>query len=370
VNFQHAKITACKEDHNGVLQPGWTMTLDDGQASISLETGSNGCVDFVVTLPGDYTLAEELKDLWVQLVPGGGAYDIAVTSGFEATYTFVNAFINIDIDKQISDNYDPTTGTGDWADYLSEVIVGTPLYYRFLVKNTGGVALSDVTVTDPTLAAVLGTGDVLCSYTELAAGETQICGPFGPVPAEFTGMGSDYPNGRFENTARVDGCSDTFCVDDEDTAWYVGLYWAFTPGFWKNHGPNAPSGHDAWELTGVDYGTTLVIHVFPAAGDYVRTGLPLAGALKLRGGSGAEGAAETLLRAATAAYLNARFHEVQHGGTTQPNGLVYYPLSSAEVVAAVENALLSGDRSTMLDLAGQLDGYNNGIDDIVWPPKD
>jgi hypothetical protein len=70
-------------------------------------------------------------------------------------------------------------------------------------------------------------------------------------------------------------------------------------------------------------------------------------ALSFQGGSDLNGAAEILLRAGVSALLN----------SAQPN--VDYPVTTAEVINSVNAALASGDRDTMLDLAGKLDKYNN-----------
>jgi hypothetical protein len=65
------------------------------------------------------------------------------------------------------------------------------------------------------------------------------------------------------------------------------------------------------------------------------------------GGSGVEGAARILLRAAVAALLNSAVDEVG------------YPLAEAEILAAVSTALATGDRSEILELASELDRLNN-----------
>jgi hypothetical protein len=72
-------------------------------------------------------------------------------------------------------------------------------------------------------------------------------------------------------------------------------------------------------------------------------------ALDVSGGGGntLTGASRTLLRAAVAALLNA-----------SSNG-VNYPISTAKIISDVNEALASGDRNTILTLAGTLDGYNN-----------
>jgi hypothetical protein len=70
-------------------------------------------------------------------------------------------------------------------------------------------------------------------------------------------------------------------------------------------------------------------------------------ALNFKGGSGAQGAAQILLRAAVAALLNSAHPDVD------------YPRTTAEVIADVNAALASGNRSTMLALATELDDDNN-----------
>jgi hypothetical protein len=70
-------------------------------------------------------------------------------------------------------------------------------------------------------------------------------------------------------------------------------------------------------------------------------------ALALKGGSGTTAAARTLLRAAVAALLNSA-----HPG-------VDYPLTTGEVISRVNQALASGSRSAMLELASELDDLNN-----------
>jgi hypothetical protein len=273
----------------------------------------------------------------------------------------------ITIDKQISDSAD-----GPWADSL-EVVVGTGIYYRFVVENTGDVPL-DVTVTDPTLAVLLGLSadHNFCDGVSLDPGSSYTCGPFGPVLAEYTGQ-----DGTFPNTAVAEGCYDGFCDDDEDTAEYSGQYWGFTPGFWKNH---AKGKHYAWGYTTYDPGDGLC-DAFEAAGSYFNCEkTTMLKALSLKGGRGERGAAEILLRAGTAALLNASFHETldnaDHPAATivigdacelqGPDGICYYPYASATLMDLVDGALASGDRETMLELAAELDGYNNGIHDIDW----
>jgi hypothetical protein len=117
-----------------------------------------------------------------------------------------------------------------------------------------------------------------------------------------------------------------------------------TPGYWKNHMSN-------WE----EYSpSTVVGGVFDfsasssAVAAYADT--TFAEALRLKGGSGLDGATQILLRAAVAATLNAA-----HEG-------LGYPLrreGADGIFAMVDEALASGDRQTMLELASYLDSLNN-----------
>jgi hypothetical protein len=70
-------------------------------------------------------------------------------------------------------------------------------------------------------------------------------------------------------------------------------------------------------------------------------------ALNFTGGTTTTGAAKILLRAAVAALLNAAHPDVD------------YPSTTAQVIADVNTALASQNRSTMLSLASQLDSFNN-----------
>jgi hypothetical protein len=107
-----------------------------------------------------------------------------------------------------------------------------------------------------------------------------------------------------------------------------------TPGFWKQ-----PQHFDSWPVA---LTTTL------AGAGFVGTGndnVTLLAALSFQGGPTLQDAKNILMRAAAAAYLN--------------SFAVDYPLTTAEVVSMVNDALASGDRATILALAATLDANNN-----------
>ncbi|HEX2641512.1 MAG TPA: hypothetical protein VHU81_00865 [Thermoanaerobaculia bacterium] len=113
-----------------------------------------------------------------------------------------------------------------------------------------------------------------------------------------------------------------------------------TPGYWKNH-------TDSWTAAGLSPSQTTV-SVFSGASAFPSLGsATLLQSLQGGGGPGTLGAAKILLRAATAALLNAA-----HPG-------VDYTRTAADIVADVNAALTSNNRDTMLDLASELDADNN-----------
>ena len=333
---------------------------------------------------------------YVTEIGGDCAADGSITLGLaeNKTCTITNKRVYVEIVKKISKDYDPLTMEGSWHNFV-EVVVGTPLYYTFTVTNTGGVGLETVVVTDPTLGELLyGNPDhEFCIIENLPVGESAACvtdplapEPFGPTSALFTGE-----NEFNENTATAEGCTQGVCDSAEDTVRYIALHWAFTPGFWKNHGPSAPSGNDAWGYTAYET-TGLLCDTFANANIYYdcnNTPFPtFLWGLNLRGGKDELGASEILLRAAVASLLDASFHEVNHGDV-KVGSIVYFPLySSYEVcmsyghgdafcaennVAGLVDAALDPDgeepdmhRIRMLELAARLDEYNNGFEWINW----
>jgi hypothetical protein len=110
-----------------------------------------------------------------------------------------------------------------------------------------------------------------------------------------------------------------------------------TPGFWKQ-----PQHFDSWpdELS---QDTTLLEAGFIGTGNDDAT---LLEALSFQGGPTVQDAKNILLRAAVAALLN--------------SFTVDYPLTTAEVISMVNEALATNDRATILALAELLDGFNNG----------
>jgi hypothetical protein len=112
-------------------------------------------------------------------------------------------------------------------------------------------------------------------------------------------------------------------------------------GYWKqNH------HFDSWVAAGYSPNQTLE-SVFDLPNQWGLDNKTLKEALSFKSGPGTTGAAQILLRTAVAALLN----------SAHPN--VDYPRSTAKVVADVNAALASNNRSTILALANELDADNN-----------
>jgi hypothetical protein len=116
-----------------------------------------------------------------------------------------------------------------------------------------------------------------------------------------------------------------------------------TPGYWKNHTDN-------WEEASPNQLVITIYDVSPAL-----LLVTLEQALSLQGGPGVEGAERNLVRAATAAWLNAAHDGLGYPWRRNAPGLDGRP----PLQAYVNEALASGDRETMLAAAERLDADNN-----------
>jgi hypothetical protein len=120
-----------------------------------------------------------------------------------------------------------------------------------------------------------------------------------------------------------------------------------TPGYWKQD-----QHFGSWIGTGYTTGE-LISSVFTVPASYTINGTPegsftLLQGLSFKGGNDVSGKAQTLLRAAIAAVLNAGNSNIQYG------------MSTADIIKAVNKALAGGDPTAITNLASTLDGLNNG----------
>lgn len=254
-----------------------------------------------------------------------------------------------------------------------DFMVGDTVIWTYEVTNTGTVTITGIEVTDDQ------EGSIDCPATVLAAGESMTC--------EASGIAQQGP---YTNIATVTGEGPRGGPDpaaDDDSSSYNAEYWAFTPGFWKNHAGLQGSGrHDLWDgqLACGDTVITLDTRLdafFAIPDEYIVrkvTGkgrrsqvvevplneLTLYEALSFQGGNTIDGAVETLLRAAAASMLNTCFHQTQGHDIGELDDI--WPWTEHSLTAVVNAALLTGDRSIILNLAAALDADNNGIHEIDW----
>ena len=228
------------------------------------------------------------------------------------------------------------------------LVVGDSVVYTYLVTNTGGARLwldAATAVWDDNGTPNDDADDFFAEYVGgdsngdgwLDLSETWL----------FTSTVMQVRVGTVVNRAVAIGClteEATVCVSDDDTAAYAGQRGeeGHTPGFWKTNVDT--KGAVAWPRT--DDGTLVLdptnsvrslFGALPSQYDSVS----LHDALGLKGGG-----VSALLRHAVAAVLNAIHPDVG------------YPLSAAEVIARVDAAIASGDRSAIEALKDLLAGYN------------
>jgi len=211
------------------------------------------------------------------------------------------------------------------------VNVGEDIQFTIVFTNTGDVdlianitdALGGINQEDTVAPAANVT--ITFNVTTTEAGTVNNTAS---VHVTLGGIGADLPN-FFDDTAQsscevagLEGC---------------------TPGFWKANALN--KGAVAWGPTGFVPGQrvdSVFTGMNPSLGDDT-----LLQALQYTGGSGLLGAEKILLRAAVAALLNSAHPDID------------YPLTTAQVIAQVNAALATNDRTATLALATQLDGFNN-----------
>jgi len=263
-------------------------------------------------------IAEAGLDCDTGTVVGTSPQTTTVTSSDSACYLGNTASIAI---EKKTNGIDADTPSGP------EITAGATVNWTYVVTNTGEVQLTAVSVTDNRGVAVT------CPKTALAPGESMTCTASGTATT-----------GQYSNIGTATGTpTGGSPITATDPSHYIGVSagnQGCTPGYWKNH-------TDSWPPTGYSPSQT-VSGVFTQVVLYPSLSTAsLLDTLSFAGGSGVDGAAEILLRAATAALLNA----------SHPN--VNYPRTASAVITDVNSALASQFRDAMLALAAALDADNN-----------
>lgn len=241
--------------------------------------------------------------------------------------------------------------TGETSGDLENTATAVQQNYDF---DAEGVA-TESTTSSYSGSAMLAEGEIAVNATDFCAtvvdtelGLNEVVCADDTLPAVFSGTLTYGPEGFVCGENQVMNVAIVTEEDSGDSAESTATsiiiveceeLGGCTPGFWKNH-------TDVWQDFGPDDTLSSAGFVFPASladfGDDT-----LLQALNYGGGPRVEGAARILLRAAVASLLNADHDDVN------------FAMTEAEVIAAVNAALATEDRSTILQLASELDDLNN-----------
>jgi hypothetical protein len=229
--------------------------------------------------------------------------------------------------------------------------------FTIAVANPGSGPATGVKLTDPLPSGAglswtidsqspgapctISAGSLVCELGDLPSGASFNATVGSTTTSASCGTYTNTATATATNRSGADASATTTVQCIQQT------YGGCSPGFWKQQkqfiywmAPYTPS--------------TFIGSVFSAANSYAtdKDARPIATqtllqGLEFRGGNSIGGAAEILTRAAVAAVLNAA------------NPTVNYPRSKTDVIASVNIALASGNRSTILALASGLDTDNN-----------
>ena len=244
----------------------------------------------------------------------------------------------------------PSNNSQDLEVNFSIAELGSDSRIAELYAEAGGVS-AQATVTLPS------EGDELLLYTltlpNVPAGTSSVSATVSSPRAPLGQPLSEYGDSFFWHGLNVAFVTDPEPEPEPEPELEFG---ACTPGYWRNHtGQGRGNQQNSWAVTGYSP-DALLISIWPELNQAPYNGNPqrmhqdsLLDGITYGGGGGAVGGARILIRAAMASLLNIAYPD-----------FAYPEYSSTDaLIADVAAALNSLDRSTMLNLADKLDGYNN-----------
>ncbi|RMH82995.1 hypothetical protein EA796_17615 [Pseudomonas sp. AOB-7] len=215
---------------------------------------------------------------------------------------------------------------------------GMPILFDGSVTNSGNVTLLDVIVTDDNGTPGDTSDDVVFNIGNLAPGASANYngsydpGVAGPSTNTVVATASDAVESSPVSSSPASATCEVPPPGEEGC----------TPGFWKNSlGSWAPTGYSPNQTVGSVFSLPAGVLNNQLSGN------SLLQALNYGGGENLVGSAQILLRAAVASILNAAHPDVD------------FTRTAASVIADVNAALATKDRTTILALATALDIDNN-----------
>ena len=326
----------------------------------------------ITDLDDSYPLSAECTALIGTVLQPGESADCTYTQTFTDAGTYPNtASVELSDDDGNPDS-DTDSASVRVTDVLPQIQV-TKTANPTAVMFSGGNVTFSFTVTNQSVEPVVLTelkddvfgnldGRGTCDVPQtLAVGGSYSC--------QFTTWLSGDAGETHVNTVTAtanDNEGNVATATDDAT---VAFQWSGrTPGYWKNH-PNSWPTFSIVSYSGATVQittTTLVSQVFnlPSSLRTTCTGGvscvdlnkdrkpdTLMNALSYKGGTKLSGAAQTLLRAATAGLLNEAYF-----------GNAYPPYTSvAQFLSAVNSTLATQNRNQYLSLAASIDYWNNGV---------
>jgi uncharacterized repeat protein (TIGR01451 family) len=240
------------------------------------------------------------------------------------------------------------------------VDAGNPISFTITVNSGGPGTATGVTLNDPlpggsgvnwsittqpagnpcTITGSAPSQTLSCNFGDLAAGVSRAVTVSSATTTASCGVFNNTASASATNHATV-----TASATDTVRCPPPPVFEGCTPGFWKQD-----QHFQFW--TAPFTTSTLIKNVFAVGSLTTRDGIvigdqTLLAGLSLPGGPTVGDAVAILMRAAIAGILNA----------ASPN--VNYPLTAAQIVSQVNAAIATGDRDTILSLAGTLDTNNN-----------
>jgi hypothetical protein len=351
-------------DADGVIDAGepglggWTFYVDyngnetlDTPAEPSAVSAAGGAWEITGIRPGTWTIREVSQTGWTCSVPGTCSYSRTLVSNGSSTG---NDFANWTTGSISGTKFHDTDNDGSQREATEPGLAGS----TFRLFRDNGTTAGVLDAGDFQVASTESAADGAFSFSGLTPGRYLVCEvvrsgwilsfPGSNTICAFDGSleragyavtvtsgadsklgpaGNGYTAGQssFGNTTELFGC---------------------TPGYWKNH-------TDRWGPTGYTPSTTLA-SVFGAnapAGTLLQ-------AFDFVGGSGTTGGKQILMRAAVASLLNFAHPDVAY--SVPARGALPAIGTTSAMISAVTSAL-GGTRTTMINLAAQLDAANNAI---------